>query len=206
MHATTDTQLKPELTKLGRRLRALRNERGWTLEELARRTGISEAYLSRLESGDRQPSLAVLLNLAQTYGLTLPLLFEPALEAASQEHKATAGVIIRAKDAATKEGNGLFYTSLAGSLPTANLHPIRVKVPAERKQEQLYQHDGEEWLYVLSGKVVLALADEEYLLHPGDAAHFDASTPHRLLAKGERDAEILLVACATPRSLLKSYL
>ena len=75
-----------------------------------------------------------------------------------------------------------------------------------RQGDLLYQHDGEEWLYVLSGQLVLILADEEHVLQPGDAAHFDARTPHRLSAKGGGDAEIILVACAAPRPLLGSYL
>ena len=54
----------------------------------------------------------------------------------------------------------------------------------------MYQHDGEEWLYVLSGTLRLALADETHLLHPGDAAHFDARVPHRLAADGGHDAEL----------------
>ena len=96
-----------------------------------------------------------------------------------------------------QRGNGLFYTSLAGGNRTTSLHPIRVTVPA-RQGDLLYQHDGEEWLYVLSGQLVLILADEEHVLQPGDAAHFDARTPHRLSAKGGGDAEIILVACAAP--------
>ncbi len=74
------------------------------------------------------------------------------------------------------------------------------------KGDCLYQHDGEEWLYVLSGQLRLILADSEYVLQPGDAAHFDASTPHRFSAIGSCDAEIIFVACAALRPLLDSYL
>ncbi len=61
-------------------------------------------------------------------------------------------------------------------------------------------------MYVLSGRLSLKLRDEEYVLGPGDATHFDAEAPHRLRALGERDAEIILVACTVPYLLLRSYL
>ena len=85
------------------------------------------------------------------------------------------------------------------------MQPIRVTVPAGREEGEQYRHEGEEWLYVLSGTLQLALADEVYTLSPGDAAHFDARLPHRLRALHGIDAELLLVACASPRLLLGSY-
>jgi transcriptional regulator with XRE-family HTH domain len=192
-------QLQLELTKLGNRLRNLRHQRGWTLEELANRTGVSEAYLSRLESGERQPSLAVLFNLARAHTISLSSLFE-------SETNETACTVIRAGSTATQQGHGLFYHPLSGGERLTNLHPIRVTVPVDRTGDCLYKHDGEEWLYVLSGQLGLVFSHEEYTLYPGDAAHFDACQPHRLLATGKEDAEIILVACALPRSLLQSYL
>ena len=192
-------QLQLELTKLGTRLRNLRNQRGWTLEDLADRAGVSEAYLSRLEGGERQPSLAVLFSLAQAFGISLPSLFEP-------ETQDAACAVVRAGSTASQQGHGLSYELLSRSDRFTNLHPIRVTVPVDRREDCFYAHDGEEWLYVLSGQLGLVFNDEEHILHPGDAAHFDARKPHRLLAKGEGDAEIILVACAVPRSLLQSYL
>ena len=192
-------QLQLELTKLGTRLRHLRSQRGWTLEDLANRAGVSEAYLSRLEGGDRQPSLAVLFSLAQAFGIALPSLFEP------ETQEATC-VVIRAGSTASQPGHGLSYQPLSGGDRFTNLQPIRVTVSIDRPGDCLYEHDGEEWLYVLSGQLGLVFSDEAYTLSTGDAAHFDARRPHRLLATGETEAEIILVACAVPRTLLQSYL
>lgn len=199
VNSSNTMQLQLELTKLGTRLRKLRSQRGWTLEDLVHRASVSEAHLSRLESGERQPSLAVLFSLAQAYGIALSSLFEPDTEAA-------ACIVVRAGSTATQKGHGLSYKPLSRSDRFTNLHPIRVTVPVDRPGDCLYEHDGEEWLYVLSGQLGLVFSDEEYILHAGDAAHFDARKPHRLLAKGEEDAEIILVACAVHRSLLQSYL
>lgn len=207
MENLLETLLKSELTKLGQQLRTLRTERGWTLSELSEQADVSEAYLSRLECGERQPSLAVLFNLARVYGVSLPDLFGSTSENSKPvAPKASTGVVIRAGDRLLQEGNGLRYTSLAGGNHLADLHPLRVIVPIDRPAEHHYQHSGEEWLYVLSGQLILTLVGEQFLLNPGDAAHFDAFLPHDISATGEQDAEILLVACTPTRSLLKSYL
>lgn len=191
--------LSADLVKVGERLRRLRKERGWKLEDLAERTNLSRAYLSRLENGERQPSLTALFHIAQAYGVAFSSLFEsePDLE---------SGVIIRAAQTPVRRGNGLFYASLSRGSWAFNLHPIRIVVPAEREEGEVYQHEGEQWLYVVSGSLGLEIGDEEFILESGDAAHFSADNPHRLTALGGRDAEIILVACAVPYLLLKSYL
>ena len=188
-----------EMTRLGGRLRDLRAGQGWTQDDLARRTGLSKSYLSRIEDGDRQPSLASLLSLAQAYGISLAALFsDPAAE-----NRQCA--VVYAGTLPPQEGNGLSYTPLS-SLHAAGMQPIRVTVSAWREGGEMYRHDGEEWLHVLSGTLRLALAGEVYRLHPGDSAHFDARVPHRLSAESGIDAELILVACAAPRILLNSYL
>ena len=188
------------VSRLGTRLRDLRTGRGWTLDELARQAGLSKSYLSRIEDGERQPSLASLLSLTQAYGIALAALFaEPAEE---NVHC----TVLRAGALPAQRGNGLTYTPLSNLQHEAGMQPIRVTVPARREGDEMYRHDGEEWLFVLSGTLRLALADEVYTLRPGDTAHFDAWVPHRLSALHGTDADLILVACAAPRVLLDSYL
>ena len=188
-----------DLAAIGSRLRALRRERGWRLEDLAERTGLSKAYLSRLESGERQPSLTALFGLARAYGMSFSALFEPEPEAQSL-------AVVRADGGGVRRGNGLLYSKLSNGSMTFNLRPLRIVVPADRAGDTLYQHEGEQWLYVLSGSLCLEIAEEEIVLGAGDAAHFDADAPHKLSALEGRDAEVILVACAVPYLLLKSYL
>jgi transcriptional regulator with XRE-family HTH domain len=192
-------RLNADLVKLGTRLRKLREERGWRLEDLAERTGLSRPYLSRLESGERQPSLTALFSVAQAYGVTFASLFEP-------EPVVENGVLIRGSESPLQRGNGLLYTNLSKGSWAFNLQPLKILVPAERGEGELYQHEGEQWLYVLNGRLSLKIAEEELFLEPGDAAHFDADKPHRLTALDGRDAELILVACAVPYLLLKSYM
>ena len=187
------------LATIGSRLRTLRREHGWRLEDLAERTGLSKAYLSRLESGERQPSLSALFGVAKAYGVSFSALLEPEPETQSL-------AVVRADEGGVHRGNGLLYSKLSNGSMTFNLRPLRIVVPAEREGDALYRHEGEQWLYVLSGRLCLELGGEEIALGPGDAAHFDADNPHKLSALDGRDAEVVLVACAVPYLLLKSYL
>lgn len=180
-------EINTQLRSFGARLRALRRQRGWTLEELACRGGFSKAFLSRLESGDRQASIAAALTLSGIFGVSLAALFEsPAV--------AEPCVIVRGREAMERTSNGLKYAALSNAGRFYNLQPIRVTVPVSRRGDEHFHHDGEEWIYLLSGALTLSLAGKTYDLEPGDAAHFDSRLPHRLIARGRRDAEVLLVA------------
>ena len=193
--------LDADLVRVGARLRKLREERGWRLEDLSRRTDLSKAYLSRLESGERQPSLGALFGVAKAYGVPFSSLFEPEPEAENL-------VVVRAAKGEEQRGNGLSYTRLSEGGWAFNLQPLRVVVPAKREGEAIYQHEGEQWLYVLAGRLRFRIEGEEdeVVLGPGDAAHFDADRPHSFEALDGRDAEVIVVACAIPYLLLRSYL
>jgi transcriptional regulator with XRE-family HTH domain len=182
-----DEQIQSQLNSFGARLRELRLKRGWTLEELAARCALSKAFLSRLESGGRQASIAAVLTLSRIFEVSLAALFESQI--ASEPC-----VIVRGASAVETSINGLSYTSLSKPDRLFNLQPIKVTIPISRSGSDHYRHAGEEWIYVLSGKLTLSLAGNRYDLKPGDAAHFDSQLPHRLIARGKRDAQVLLVA------------
>jgi transcriptional regulator with XRE-family HTH domain len=194
-----DERVRTEMADLAGRIRALRADRGWTQDELGARSGLSKSYLSRLEEGDRHPSIAALLSIASAFDLPLNELFS------GHQESGRCGIVRSGSDP-VRQGNGLYYRPLLSGDRQSNLQPVRVTIPADRAGDDLYQHDGEEWLYVLSGAVCLTLDSETHDLYEGDAAHFDARVPHRLKALHGRDADIILVACSLPRKLLASYL
>ena len=184
------------LAGLGTRLRSLRNQKGWTLEQLSLRTKLSEPYLSRIESGRRQASLAALMTLARTFSMPLASLLEEGPASASPR------VVIQAGTSSEHHANGLQYRVVSGDAAKGSLHAVHVTIPPKREHQNFYHHDGEEWLYVLSGHLRLIFEDAEHLLKPGDSAHFEASTPHRLAATGRHSAEAVIVSCASPQPSL----
>jgi DNA-binding XRE family transcriptional regulator/quercetin dioxygenase-like cupin family protein len=184
-----------EVTRtLGSRLHAMRESRDWTLDALAERVELSKAYLSRLEAGERQPSLAVLCSIAKAFDVSVAALFE-------QPDRSSNCIVVRGGSTRARKANGLTYVPLSGSTKPFNLQPIEVTVPSDRKGDETYQHVGEEWLHVTAGRVRLSLDDQTYVLECGDSAHFDSRLPHRLDALGGEDARIILVASSIPIAL-----
>jgi transcriptional regulator with XRE-family HTH domain len=196
---STDNAVQSQLRSFGARLRELRLRRGWTLQELACRSALSKAFLSRLESGDRQASIAAVLTLSRIFDVSLASLFESLLAT-------EPCVIVRAADVVEKTINGLKYVALSNAGRFFNLQPLRIKVSPSRRGHEHYHHDGEEWIYVLSGKLTLSLAGKTHDLSPGDAAHFESRLPHRLIAPGPKDAEVLVVASPVSSTPANPYL
>ncbi|MEV0987763.1 XRE family transcriptional regulator [Streptomyces sp. NPDC049949] len=181
-----------ELPSVAPQLRDLRRRAGLTLEAAAARARLSPAHLSRLETGRRQPSLPLLLGLARTYGTTVSELLG--------ETPAVADPIVRAGGPGAREADGWTYWQAGGS--GRGMQALRVHVPHGRSQGELVRvHPGEEWLYVLGGRLRLHLAEAEYLLEPGDSAHFDSLTPHRIGAATRSGADLLFVHTLLQSSL-----
>ncbi|MET9700267.1 XRE family transcriptional regulator [Streptomyces sp. NPDC006529] len=165
-------------------LRELRRRAGLTLEAAAARAGLSPAHLSRLETGRRQPSLPLLLELARTYATTVSELLG--------ETPSVADPIVRAGGPGAREADGWTYWQAGG--PGRAMQALRVHVPYAREQGELVRvHPGEEWLYVLKGRLRLYLGETRHVLEPGDSAHFDSLTPHRIGAATEGGADLLFV-------------
>ncbi|MFB7916851.1 helix-turn-helix domain-containing protein [Streptomyces sp. NPDC056061] len=180
---TPDGAVADELPEVAPRLRDLRRGRGLTLEAAAQRAGLSPAHLSRLETGRRQPSLPMLLGLARIYGTTVSEL----LGETPPEREA----IIRGGAFEGAEADGWLYQRTGGS--GRAMQALRVRVLYGAQSDLVRVHPGEEWLYVLAGHLRVTLGDTLHDLAPGDSAHFDSLTPHRISAVDRDGAELLFV-------------
>jgi transcriptional regulator with XRE-family HTH domain len=175
---------------LGPAVRRLRRERGLTLEDLAGKVGTSVAHLSRLESGGRQPSLEGLLRIAVALGVAVDELL-----AAPEEPG--PGTVVRGATAPLYEGDGFRFQLLIPEAGPEGLAAVKIVFPANRTEGEYKEHEGEEWIYVLSGRLRLTLGGERTVLEPGDAAYFNGLLPHRWDVLGEEDVEMLMVGCDT---------
>jgi len=171
----------PVLGAVGPRLRALRQQRSATLASVSTATGISVSTLSRLESGGRKPTLELLLALARAYQVPLDELVgvpppgDPRIRARPvRRHGRTLIPLTQ------RPGGPGAYKML---LP-----------PAEAEAEaELRTHEGYEWMYVLSGRLRLRLADLDFVMKTGEAAEFDTRTPHWFGSAGQEPAELLVL-------------
>ena len=168
------------LSGVGPRLRALRLERGATLAQLSASTGISVSTLSRLEAGQRKPTLELLLPLAQAHQVPLDELVGAPETGDPRVHLRTV----------RRRGMTIIpLTRRPGSMQAYKL----IMPPRPPDDSELRSHEGYEWLYVLNGRVRLVLGDRDLLLAPGEAAEFDTHIPHWLGSADETPVELLVL-------------
>jgi transcriptional regulator with XRE-family HTH domain len=180
------------LASIGERLRSARDRAGLTLEQLADATGLSKAHLSRLESSDRQPSIAALLDLSAALGVPVNVLLG--------ENRDGAPLAISTGTESRHEANGLAISTRSGFPGSSAIEALAISIDPDRPTSPPARHGGEEWLYVVKGTLLLEYDGVEHTLTPGQCAHFDADGPHRLTAEGGV-TEILMVAAHDSRSL-----
>jgi transcriptional regulator with XRE-family HTH domain len=165
--------------QVGPRLKRLRTQRRITLTALAETTGISKSTLSRLESGQRRPTLELLLVLSQTYRVPLDDLVG-APEVGDPRVRLKPGLVKgRTVIPLTRQPEGMQAWKIV--IPTTKINP------------EPRAHDGHEWIYVLSGRLRLVLGDQDWVLGPGEVAEFDTQVPHWFGSTGDVPAEILSI-------------
>ena len=181
MH-TTDTEvhdggISEALDLVAPRLRALRELRGLTLGALAASTGISKSTLSRLETGQRRPSLELLLPLARVYRVPLdelvgaPRTGDPRIRL--QPRRVNGRIVVPL----TRQHRGQ--------------HAWKIVIPREPSVPDPRTHEGHEWLYVLSGRLRLVLGEQDLELAAGEVAEFNTTEPHWFGSTGTDEAEVL---------------
>jgi transcriptional regulator with XRE-family HTH domain len=174
-----DGDLDQVLATVGPRLRALRQRHDLTLADLSSATGISVSTLSRLESGQRRPTLELLLPLARAHQVPLDELIGTSAAGDPRVH------------ALPFTRNGITFQPLTRR--PGGLQAYKLVIPASRPQQDPdpQMHEGYEWLYVLSGQLRLVLGEHDLVLHAGEAAEFDTRLPHWFDRAGPRSVELL---------------
>ena len=165
--------------QVGARLKRLRTQRRITLTALAAMTGSSKSTLSRLESGQRRPTLELLLALSQSYRVPLddlvgaPEVGDPRIRLKPGRVKGRTVIPL------TRQPEGMQAWKIV--IPTTKINP------------EPRAHDGHEWIYVLSGRFRLVLGDQDWVLGPGEVAEFDTHLAHWFGSTGNEPAEILSI-------------
>lgn len=162
------------------RLRSLRQARGWSLDELARRSHIGASTISRIETGRRRLALDHLMTLAQALDTSVDELL------VDDESK---DVVIRpTRDSA----NGATYWMLTRPDEPSGRTVAKIHLPPHQPTPKTQVHPGRDWFYVIEGAVRLLLGDAEHIVRAGQAAEFDTMTPHCMTGH-EGTAEIITI-------------
>ena len=169
------------LEAVGPRLRSLRHQRGATLSDLSGSTGISVSTLSRLEAGERRPTLELLLLLARAHQVPLDELVDAPTTGDPRIHLRPV------------QRNGMTVIPLTrrpGGVQAYKM-VIPARWPASGPERQV--HEGYEWLYVLSGRLRLSLGEHDVVLTAGEVVEFDTHIPHAFHNPGPEPAEVLVL-------------
>ena len=176
------TAITQALADVGQRLKRVRTGRNVTLADLSAATGISKSTLSRLESGQRKPSLELLLPIAQAHQVPLDELVG-APEVGDPRVRLTQRRMVRR--------DGGHMTVLPLTRQPGAPQAFKMIVEQSTAEPEPATHEGYEWLYVLSGRLRLILADQDLTLGPGEAAEFDTRLPHWFGSAGPQPVELL---------------
>ena len=168
----------------GQRFRRLRTSRGLSLAQVAKSTGVSVGFLSALERGQMQSSIATLRRIARFYRTNILSLFETAGDNPRLDRPSQRKILETTPDVRME--------LLAWGNTAMEPHLFRVK-PGGGSGES-YSHEGEEFLHVLRGDFEIWLkSGEHYRLKPGDSLYFESSTPHRWKNPGRKETWVLWI-------------
>lgn len=178
---------------IGQRLREERRVKGMTLEALGEATGLSSAFLSRLERGESSTSIGNLIRVARAIGVPLQRVFEDDVANASPGY-----AISRRKERAAQallSGPGYAYRHFHGLTSEQRLEIFELEYPAGGTQQfPLLAHEGEEEvLYLLSGRLQYQVGSDMFVMEQGDCVHLQSRQPHRGWNTGERPARLLMI-------------
>ncbi len=175
--------------RLGGRVRELRRGRGLTLEDLAEQSGVSRAMISKLERGEKNPTLVVAAKLAEGLGVTLSRL-------AGTEERREIFVVPRERRMVMRDPEtGFERQLLSPNFVGRGVEFIRNKIPEGSTSGEFPPHRSgvEEHIVVERGSLRAILGSEEYLLREGDALYFEADVRHRFDNAGKGECSYYLV-------------
>lgn len=167
---------------IGQRIRSAREERGLSVEELADKAGCLDEYLEWVEEGQVEPPVALLIRLAGALRLD-SVVFLQAEDPSERRLREGA-----------KRTEHYSYNTLTSPDGDSHLMAFSVTIPPGTAHEGVgYQHEGEEFVYVLSGEAEVTVGKEKKKLAAKDSLRFNSNRDHHLSNPGARPAELLVI-------------
>jgi transcriptional regulator with XRE-family HTH domain len=169
---------------IGKRLFKLRSEKKLTLKNLANETGLATKYISQIEKGEVIPSVSVLLQLSRALEVDSSILLKVEKEQAGKQ----------TSDDYQKRTEAYTYETLTPEARHKHLKAFKVFIDPKSDHEGVsYQHLGEEFIYILKGKIEVMIGENKNILGPGSCLHFNSSIAHKLRNVSSEKADLLVV-------------
>jgi quercetin dioxygenase-like cupin family protein len=174
------------LVPVGEKIRKARMDKNISLDIVANETGFSTDYLDKVESGESMPPVGTILQIARALDIDSALLLK------EQESNLTNRI-----KASTKRTDNYAYTTLTPGAEKKHLKAFHVSIdPMQDHSGVGYQHEGEEFVYVLSGKVEVLVGDNVNVIDEGGSLHFNSGIRHNLKNLGDKKVLLLVVIYA----------
>ena len=182
---------RKSVEEIGKRIKALREQKGLSLVELSNMTGFDVEFLSNIETGKAQPQLGTIIKLSKALDSAFSRLISGTgnrLYSITRRHEQK----VVSKSTTQKGKKQVYiYKSLAPEVKGRHMEALIIQLE-ENPDKEISIHHGEEFIYVLDGIVVLNIGEETFDLNPGDSAYYLSTTPH-LVASKKGQATILAV-------------
>jgi quercetin dioxygenase-like cupin family protein/DNA-binding transcriptional regulator YiaG len=168
---------------VGKKIKKARTSKKFSLDQVANETGFSTEYLKEVESGKAIPPVGALLQIARALEIDSGSLFK------EPESKMKSRI-----KAHTKRTDNYAYTTLTPGAENKHLKAFRVLIEAQQDHKSVdYHHEGEEFVYVLAGKIEVAVGEHINSLEQGDSLHFNSGIRHKLRSVSDETAELVVV-------------
>ncbi|MBF0573728.1 MAG: helix-turn-helix transcriptional regulator [Desulfamplus sp.] len=174
---------KDELVPIGTKIKQIRVEKKITQDFVANETGLSIDFIETIESGKKRPPVGVLLQISRALGVDSGFLLKEQEDSTEERVKAY-----------TKRTDNYAYTPLTPGAENKHLKAFRITIEAGKAHKGVgFQHEGEEFSYILNGEVEITVGDHVNLLKAGESLHFNSGIKHDLKNVGNTDAELIVV-------------
>ena len=170
---------------LGGKIKQMRNQLGLTQEELANRCDLTKGHISQVENNLNSPSIATLTDILVALGSNLSEFFKEDAE---------EKVVFSKEEFIEKESDGVLWRWLIPNAQKNMLEPVLVELSEETSTTSDVPHEGEEFGYVLEGKITITLGKKNYTCKKGEAFYYNAGKPHTITNKNKGTAKFLWVS------------
>ena len=171
--------------ELGTKLRDMRQQKNLTQEELADRCELTKGYISQLENDLTSPSITTLVDLLNALGSNLSEFFRDETEET---------IVFSESEYIEKQSDGMTLEWVIPNAQKNMMEPVLVELAAGASTSTDFPHDGEEFGYVLEGKITVIRAGKSHTAKKGESFYYSADKEHQIVNKGKSKAKFIWIS------------